>query len=166
MKQIWSPWRLRYMTMSVRKSGCVFCNALMEEDGTENLIVVRNRYSFVILNLFPYTSGHLMVLPIEHCATMGILTPEARFEIIEQTTLAMKVLDQVYHPQGFNIGMNIGEAAGSGVTEHIHMHVVPRWSGDTNFLTTINETRMIPEDLHESYHKIKQVWKLQEVLAQ
>lgn len=158
MKHIWSPWRLRYMVKNEKHPGCVFCNALKQQDGLENLIVARGKLSFVILNLFPYTTGHLMVLPLEHSATLEDLSSETRFELMEQTNYAMKILRNVYHPQGFNVGINIGEAAGAGIVDHIHIHVIPRWSGDTNFLSTAGETRMIPESLPDTYQRIQQAW--------
>jgi ATP adenylyltransferase len=147
------------MTKNEKKAGCVFCQALAQADGLENLIVARGKRSFAILNLYPYTSGHLMVLPLEHIATLEDLTPETRFELMEQTTYAMTVLRDVYQPQGFNVGINIGEAAGAGIVDHVHIHIVPRWSGDTNFLSTVAETRMIPESPEDSYRRIRHAWQ-------
>lgn len=158
MKHIWSPWRLRYMIKNEKKPGCVFCNALQEQDGPENLIVLRGKYTFVILNLYPYTSGHVMILPLEHRPTLEDLSPETRYELMEQTTLAITVLRKEYHPQGFNVGINIGEAAGAGIIDHVHIHVIPRWAGDTNFLSTAGDTRMIPESLVDTYQRIQQAW--------
>lgn len=158
MKHIWSPWRLKYMTRSVRELGCVFCCALQEKDGTENLILARGKFSFVILNLYPYNTGHLMILPLEHCATLEECSPETRFELMEYTNQSISVLRKVYHSQGFNVGMNIGKAAGAGVFDLVHFHVIPRWSGDTNFLSTVCDTRMIPETLKDSYFRIRRAW--------
>ena len=114
------------MTKTKKKGGCVFCDALHKEDGPDNLIIARGRFSFVILNLYPYNSGHLMILPLEHRANLEDLSTEIRLEIMEQTTLAVAVLKKVVHPQGFNVGINIGEAAGAGIADHIHVHVIPR----------------------------------------
>jgi ATP adenylyltransferase len=146
------------MNKTEKKPGCVFCQALSQEDGPENLVVARGRLTFVIMNLYPYTTGHLMILPMAHCATLEDLPSETRFELMEQTTYAMTVLRNVYQPQGFNVGINIGQAAGAGIAEHMHVHVIPRWSGDTNFLSTVGETRMIPESLSESYQRVHQAW--------
>ncbi len=146
------------MVKNEKHPGCVFCNALRQQDGPENLIVTRGKLSFVILNLYPYTSGHLMILPLEHCPTLEDLSPETRSELMEQTACAMTVLRNVYNPQGFNVGINIGEAAGAGIIDHVHIHVIPRWAGDTNFLSTAGETRMIPESLEETYQRVQQAW--------
>ena len=158
MKHIWSPWRLKYMSGTAKKAGCVFCEALQKEDGPENLIITRSKFTFVILNLYPYANGHLMVLPLEHCATLEELSPETRFDIMEQTSLAITVLNAVYQPEGFNIGINIGEAAGAGIADHIHVHVIPRWNGDANFLSTVGETRMIAESLSDTCLRVRQAW--------
>jgi len=148
------------MTKTEKKTGCVFCDALKEEDGPENLIITRSRFAFVTINLYPYTSGHLMVLPLEHRASLDEISTEVRFDLMEQTTQAVKILKTVYHPEGFNVGINIGEAAGAGIAEHIHIHVIPRWHGDTNFLTTAGETRMIPESLTDTYMRVRQAWDM------
>ena len=158
MKQLWAPWRMAYIR-TFKKNGCVFCQALQHtSDGEENLIVFRGKKSFVILNRFPYTSGHLMVLPFTHAPSLEELSPETRAEMIELVTKASQVLQQVYAPQGFNIGINIGQAAGAGIEEHIHIHIVPRWNGDTNFITTIGETRVLPEAIDETYRLVLAAW--------
>jgi ATP adenylyltransferase len=142
-----------------KKDGCVFCQALEQTtDGEDNLIVARGEHGFVILNRFPYTSGHLMILPYLHVPRLEDLDPETRAEMMELLTKGTQVLQQVYTPQGFNIGINIGEAAGAGIEEHIHLHIVPRWSGDTNFMSAVGETRVVPEPLDETYRRVKAAW--------
>jgi ATP adenylyltransferase len=121
-----------------------------------NLIAFRGQRAFVILNLYPYTSGHLMVIPFEHVATLEELDPAIRAEMMELTSLSMSVLRKAYKPQGFNMGANIGEAAGAGVPGHVHIHVVPRWGGDTNFMSTLGETRVLPESIEETYKRVRE----------
>ena len=158
MKQLWAPWRMAYIR-TFKKNGCVFCQALEHtSDGEENQIVFRGKNSFVILNRFPYTSGHLMVLPFQHAPRLEDLTPETRAEMIELVTKSNQVLQQIYDPQGYNIGINMGQAAGAGIEEHIHIHIVPRWSGDTNFISAIGKTRVIPESITETYRRLKAAW--------
>lgn len=158
MKHLFSPWRMDYIQNHNRIQGCAFCTELSRPDGIDNLIVVRGCNNFVILNRFPYTSGHLMVVPFIHQSTLDVLDMDTRAEMMELVNQAIQVLDRVYRPQGFNIGINMGEAAGAGITEHIHMHVVPRWSGDTNFMSSLGETRVVPESLEETYKRISEQW--------
>jgi len=145
---------MKYM-QSNKVEGCIFCMAQEMEDGIENLIAYRDKHSYVILNRYPYTSGHLMVVPYEHKATLETLTPEIRAEMMELATRCMTVLRKIYKPPAFNIGVNIGEAAGAGVIGHVHMHIVPRWAGDTNFMSTVGHARVLPELLEDTYQRIK-----------
>ena len=155
MDRLWSPWRYQYVSKSSTTSACIFCAKGSEGRDKENHIVHRGAHNFVILNLYPYSTGHLMVAPYEHIATLEA-TPEATLnEMIQLARLAEIHLRAVYRPQGFNLGMNLGEAAGAGVPGHIHMHMLPRWFGDTNFLTTVAETRVLPESLEVSFEKLK-----------
>ncbi len=156
---IWSPWRMKYIQKPRKEKGCVFCEALQQSDSAENLIVFRGERTFTILNRYPYTSGHLMVVPYQHTAVLADLDASTRAEMMEVVNRSILVLREVYCPQGYNIGMNIGESAGAGITDHIHMHVVPRWNGDTNFMSTIGGVRVLPEGLEESYARIKEVWE-------
>ncbi len=158
MKRLWSPWRMKYIEEHEKADGCIFCLALAKDDNAENLIVTRGRRAFVMLNLYPYTSGHLMVAPMEHQPSLEMLDSETRAEMMELTSQAMVVLKKVYHPQAFNVGANIGEAAGAGVPEHVHLHIVPRWTGDTNFMSSLAETRVLPETVQQTYRRIKESW--------
>ncbi len=135
--------------------GCIFCDAPEKEDSAENLIAFRGEHAYVILNRYPYTSGHLMVVPFQHNASLEELDPQTRAEMMELTTRCMTVLRGLYRPQGFNVGINIGEAAGAGVKEHVHIHIVPRWAGDTNFMSAVAETRVLPESLEQTYQRVK-----------
>ena len=158
MENLWSPWRMKYVTDTESPGSCVFCAAPGQEDGTANLIVHRGEKVYAILNRYPYTSGHLMVVPFAHVSSIELLTPEVRFDMIEMVNQAIIVLRKVYQPDGFNIGINMGEAAGAGIAEHAHIHVVPRWAGDTNFMSTTGETRVIPEDLAVTFKRISETW--------
>ena len=159
MNHIWSPWRMAYIEKSKNEETCVFCSALKVPDGPKNLIVFRGQRAFVILNRYPYTSGHLMVVPNVHEPTLEGLDPESRAEMMELATECIKVLRQVYNPEGFNIGINLGEPAGAGITDHVHLHVVPRWMGDTNFMSSLGDTRVLPERLEDTWRRVREGWK-------
>jgi ATP adenylyltransferase len=155
---LWSPWRMKYIETPKTTPGCVFCSALGESDDVTNLIVARGERAFVILNRYPYTSGHIMIVPVDHQPSLEKLDPITRAEMMELVNFSIQVLEAVYHPQGINIGINIGEAAGAGITDHVHMHVVPRWHGDTNFMSTLGMTRVLPEALEDTYQRLKTGW--------
>lgn len=159
MKQIWSPWRMNYIMKHEHKDACIFCDALGIGDGLDNLVAYRGSYAYAILNRYPYTSGHLMVVPNAHQPSMEDLNMETRSEIMELITDSVKVLRGVYNPEGFNIGTNIGGAAGAGIAGHVHFHIVPRWGGDTNFMTTTGMVRVLPEELSQTYDRITSAWK-------
>ena len=158
MKQLWSPWRMEYIE-SLKQDGCVFCQTIEEEDGKENLIIVRGETSFVILNRYPYTSGHIMVLPFIHIPKLSEIDQKTRTEMMELVSKATEVLQRVYKPEGFNVGINMGEAAGAGIEDHLHIHIVPRWKGDTNFMSAVGETRVLPEELEETHRRICAAWQ-------
>lgn len=140
---------------SNKEEGCVFCSAQEKEDSAENLIALRGERAYVILNRYPYTSGHLMVVPFDHKPSFEDLDPQTRAEMMELTSQCMTTLRKVYHPQAFNMGANIGEAAGAGVKSHVHIHIVPRWQGDTNFMSILGETRVLPESLESTYQRLR-----------
>ena len=146
---------MEYIENNNKEEGCVFCIAQAMTDSAENLIAYRGKLAYVILNRYPYTSGHLMVIPFEHKSNLEELDPETRAEMMELTSRCTTVLKNIYKPQGFNIGVNIGEAAGAGVLGHVHIHIVPRWKGDTNFMSSVGGTRVLPEALEDTYKRVK-----------
>ncbi len=156
MKRLWAPWRMKFI--ETKTAGCVFCNVQKEADGSANLVIFRANHCFAILNRFPYTSGHLMVVANEHRNSLEDLDVETRAEIMELVTRGMGVLRSVYHPDAFNVGANIGEAAGAGVAGHVHIHVVPRWTGDANFMMTLAEIKVMPEALEDTYARLRRAW--------
>jgi ATP adenylyltransferase len=149
---------MKYIQSSKHET-CFFCEAILQPDSEENLVVYRGQSVFAILNQYPYTSGHLMIVPFQHVRHLEKLDSIVRAEMMEISTQATQVLTNVYHPEGFNLGINIGEIAGAGVADHIHLHVVARWSGDTNFMSAIAETRVLPEALAVTYQRIRVAWK-------
>ena len=155
-----TPWRRNYIEGHEKEDGCVFCNALAKkEDNFKNLVVHRGQRAFVIVNLYPYTNGHLMVAPNKHKASLELLDPETRAEMMELATQAIIILKKIYSPHAFNLGANIGLAAGAGVPDHVHLHIVPRWNGDSNFMSIIGETRVLPETVEETLRRVKEEWK-------
>lgn len=159
MKHLWAPWRMTYIQEGIDESECLFCSLLSAADGPENLILYRGEHTFVILNRFPYTNGHSMVVPYIHTPSLDGLADEVLLELMQLTQRCTRILQRTYGTDGFNLGANIGEAAGAGVREHVHIHIVPRWHGDTNFMATTAETRVLPEDLLATYEKLRQLWQ-------
>ena len=159
MDHLWTPWRKKYVQGQHDDQGCIFCMAAAAEDGVENLIFFRGIYNYMILNRYPYTNGHLMCVPYAHEERLEDLDRDTRVEMMDLITKAVRVLKEVYHPEGFNIGLNLGEIAGAGVAEHLHMHIVPRWAGDTNFMTAVGSTRVLPESLVETYQRVSVAWE-------
>ena len=155
MDYIWTPWRYRYIADASKDDRCIFCDALASKDDASALIVLRGAKNFVILNKYPYTSGHVMVVPYAHVAQLDAADPETLGEMMRMAQRVQTALGKTYHPQGYNLGMNLGRAAGAGVTGHIHMHILPRWAGDANFMTVVGETRMEPEDLATTFEKLR-----------
>ena len=155
MDYIWTPWRYRYVADASKDSRCIFCDALDAGDDRRMLIVFRGTKNFVILNRYPYTSGHVMVVPYVHVANLADAETETLGEMMEIAQRVERVLGNTYHPQGYNLGMNLGRAAGAGVTGHIHLHVLPRWAGDANFMTVTGETRVEPEELSLTFERLR-----------
>jgi ATP adenylyltransferase len=156
-QQLWAPWRLEYIQSADDEPGCIFCRAL-EGDDEETLVVLRGEHAFVLLNRFPYASGHLMVAPVRHLDNVGELTDEEVVAIHRLATAGMTALGELYAPQGFNLGWNLGRVAGAGIVDHVHLHVVPRWAGDTNFMPVLADVKVIPEHLSETRSRLAAAW--------
>ncbi len=159
MDYLFSPWRYRYLTEARAREGmpggeCVLCAQLAARDDREALVVYRGRLAAVMLNRYPYTAGHVMVLPLTHCATLRECGAETRGEIMELAARAEAALQAEYRPEGMNVGVNLGAAAGAGIAGHLHLHVVPRWMGDSNFISVVGETRVLPETLEDTYDRL------------
>lgn len=155
MDYLWTPWRYRYVTDPAKDEGCIFCDALKQSDDAKSLIVLRGGKNFIILNRFPYTTGHLMIVPLAHVADLSACDRETLAEMMQLAQRVQAALAAQYKPEGYNLGMNLGGCAGAGVAGHLHLHVLPRWNGDTNFMTTTAETRVEPEDLALTYEKMR-----------
>jgi ATP adenylyltransferase len=156
MHHLWSPWRLAYVTRSSDEVECVFCAALVgREDG---LIVSRGLTCYVILNKFPYNNGHLLVVPNRHIASLAAATTDELAELIELARRAELAVKEAYSPHGLNMGINLGKPAGAGILDHLHMHVVPRWNGDTNYMTVVGETRVLPEELQVTAERLRPIF--------
>ena len=158
MERLWAPWRLSYVTAAqVPPTDCIFCDA--STGRSADLVVLRGRLAYVILNLYPYNNGHLMVVPGRHIAALEALTPDEQSELMQLTRLSEMALNEAYRPQGINVGINLGKAAGAGIENHLHIHLVPRWSGDTNFMTAVGQTRVLPEDLTETASRLRPIFE-------
>ena len=159
MDHLWTPWRMEYIQDKKDDNGCVFCKAWGAEEDENNLIFSRGEHVFMILNRFPYTSGHVMCVPYAHVERLDELSQAARIEMIELSNRSCEVLQKVYDPDGFNVGLNLGKMAGAGIDSHLHMHIVPRWLGDTNFMACLGNTRILPESLPETFARVKNAWE-------
>ena len=153
--RIWAPWRLKYLKQASNSDECIFCTKPEEGDDRGALIVHRSERCYVILNLFPYTNGHLMVAPYEHLGRFQDIAPETTAEMNALAQRSMEIIEGVYAPEGFNLGINQGRIAGAGVEGHIHLHVVPRWAGDNNYMPVIADTKVMPQSLEESYDALQ-----------
>jgi ATP adenylyltransferase len=154
MRRLWTPWRMTYL-VSDHGDCCVFCLKLSEDSDRDNLILYRGRAACVVMNLYPYNTGHLMIIPNGHVPTLEDLPAEAADEVMKLIQESLRILREVLHPDGFNVGANIGKSAGAGIHEHVHIHLVPRWDGDTNFMPIFAETRVMPEMLQDTYDRLK-----------
>jgi ATP adenylyltransferase len=156
-KPLWAPWRLEYIQTADEQLGCVFCRAAEAAD-EDALVVDRGEHAFVLLNRFPYSSGHLMVAPFRHVGDFGSLTADEAAEIHALAARSLRALAEVYGPDGFNLGWNLGRAAGAGVVDHVHQHIVPRWAGDTNFMPVLADVKVLPEHLVATRTRLADVW--------
>ena len=155
MENLWAPWRIDYI-LSKKPPGCIFCDKPAEDRDDENLILLRGKYHFIIMNAFPYNNGHMMVVPYRHTSTLSGWSAEERAEMMELADLGVELLKRTMRPDGFNLGINMGLVAGAGVADHIHFHIVPRWNGDTNFMPVLSDTRVISEGLRATFGKLKE----------
>jgi ATP adenylyltransferase len=158
LERLYTPWRLAYVTGTAKSAECVFCSAQTTPDA-EPLVVFRGSTCFVILNLFPYNNGHLMVVPNRHIASLVDATPDELCELMAVTRRAEIALREAFAPQGMNMGLNLGKAAGAGILEHLHLHVIPRWNGDTNFMTVVGETRVLPQELPVTADRLRPIFE-------
>jgi ATP adenylyltransferase len=154
MDRLWTPWRFEYIRTAAEETSCVFCRILNEKCDPANLVLFRGTHSFVLLNLYPYTSGHLLVVANRHIAYLSDAAIKELNEIMKLSRQCEEALRRTYRPHGFNMGFNLGRAAGAGVDHHLHMHVLPRWTGDSNFVSIVGETRVLPEELHVTYKRL------------
>lgn len=166
MERLWRPWRMQYIRMAQEKGEgeCIFCTKPAEGDDRSNLIIHRGERCFIIMNLFPYNTGHLMVSPYRHLGELEELEREELEELMRLTVLAVKCIKEAMRPQGFNLGMNLGKVSGAGFDQHLHMHVVPRWQGDTNFMPVVAGAKVMPESLQENYDRLREA--LQRLLGE
>lgn len=158
-ERLWTPWRMEYILDDKESVGCIFCDKPKEEDDRKNLILFKGEKAFVIMNLYPYNNGHIMITPYSHVSDVTLLEDEEMLEISREMKRGVKILRSVMHPDGFNIGMNIGKTAGAGIDDHLHLHIVPRWNGDTNFMPVIANMRVMPEHLDDTYMKLVPFYK-------
>lgn len=156
-KYIWAPWRIKYI--EEEKEGCIFCDKVKEKKDKKNYILYRGRKSFIMMNLFPYNSGHLMIAPYRHIGNLEKLENEEMQDMIHLTKKSILVIKKSLNPQGFNLGMNLGKIAGAGIDEHLHLHIVPRWAGDTNFMPLLGDIKVLPEHLDATYNRLKKEMK-------
>ena len=161
MERLWSPWRSKYIASGVdsKFTACIFCEIFRDvQNDNKNLVLHRAPHNFVVLNLFPYTTGHLLVVPNQHIGDLDQAPKDVTDELMDLAKRSETSLRSVYAPAGFNVGMNLGAAAGAGIAEHIHLHILPRWFGDTNFMTSISETRVLPESLDVTYSRLRDIF--------
>lgn len=154
-ERLWAPWRMDFVTKGYKDEQCLFCRVNAETDDTASYVLARGPLCLLMLNAYPYTNGHLMTAPLRHTAEFDTLSPDELAEMMAMAQRGMAALRAVYRPDGFNVGMNLGSAGGAGIADHLHLHIVPRWSGDTNFMPVVGDVRVMPESLDASYRRIK-----------
>jgi ATP adenylyltransferase len=159
MEKLWAPWREKYVRSNKKTKKCILCQAAKKRPGIKSYILKKGKYCFIILNIFPYNNGHLMVVPYQHSADMSKFNKNEILEIFDYISLSVKTLKKALKPDGFNIGVNLGNSAGAGVVNHIHYHIVPRWAGDTNFMAVTGKTKVIPVSLETTYRSLKKAIK-------
>lgn len=162
MKHLWTPWRMTYLrgeSPGGAATDCIFCAKPKSTDEAAEHLLARGTHCYVTLNLYPYNNGHLMVIPYRHVANLQALSAEECADLMALTQKALAVLDQAYHPEGYNVGFNLGRAAGAGIAEHLHQHIVPRWPGDTNYMSVVGEMRVIPEWIDQTYTRLREIWQ-------
>jgi ATP adenylyltransferase len=159
MKVVWAPWRMEYVGSDQAREGCIFCPGDDRTQDEKKLILYRGEWSIVLMNRFPYTNGHLLIAPLRHISSFDSLSPDEKLDLLNMVERSVSVLKEVMDPAGFNIGMNLGRVAGAGVEDHMHFHIVPRWSGDTNYMTVLGEVRIIPEHIQATYEKLLPFFK-------
>lgn len=161
MERLWAPWRKHYVVVKKKMSVCIFCRALRapRRQDPKNLVLYRSRFGFIILNLYPYNSGHLMVVPKRHVATLEKLNRAERLDFLKLHDLALQILRKALRPQGFNLGLNLSRSGGAGVLNHLHLHIVPRWMGDTNFMPVMTGTKVISDSLDGTYQRLRRFLK-------
>jgi ATP adenylyltransferase len=157
MQRLWTPWRMQYIATGQTSGGCVLCEKVSEASDRDNYLLYRAAHCFLILNLYPYNNGHIMVVPYQHTGRLHELTCDTLHELMELTERSVGLLETVLHPNGFNIGMNLSRVAGAGIEDHVHMHIVPRWNGDTNYMSILADTRVMPETLPVTYERLRAV---------
>ncbi len=158
-ERLWTPWRYWYVSRGVKQKGCFLCNAAREKKDDDNLVIYRGKKCFVVLNRFPYNNGHVMVAPYRHVSDLSLLEEDEFRELWDLVRVSVEALRKAYSPDGFNIGINLGRVAGAGLPGHLHVHIVPRWEGDTNFMPVVGETKTMPEDLTVSLSKIRKAFR-------
>jgi ATP adenylyltransferase len=161
MDKLWAPWRMRYIEHLDHSDdeGCIFCSKPQQSDDRENLLLHRSEHAYVLMNLFPYNNGHLLIIPFQHSGDLLDFKPEVLYNCQQLLQLSMRVLKSAWQPEGFNIGMNQGRCAGAGIDQHLHFHIVPRWSGDTNFMPLLGETKVISHELGKSWDRLQPLFE-------
>ncbi|HEY4360792.1 MAG TPA: HIT domain-containing protein [Bryobacteraceae bacterium] len=159
MDHLWSPWRYKYISSAEARDSCLFCSKAAGKDDKENYVVLRGEHNFILLNLYPYTSGHVMIAPYAHVDSLTKAAPAALEEMMRLTARTEAALRSLYTPEGLNVGMNLGACAGAGIAGHIHMHVLPRWCGDASFMSTVGKTRVLPEELGTTWERLREALK-------